>query len=144
MFRKNLSINLLRFSLGFIFIWLGILKMFNASTSLEILKNSLPQAMGESQIFIFAVSFLEILIGIGLFLKRTYRFSALIMIILLAIITIAALVTQGFDPRFPVLSFVGEYSLKNLTLITAGIVILTENKIVIEDKEKSKEKPQIT
>lgn len=118
--------------------------MFNASPSLEILKNSLPQALGESQIFIFAVSFLEILIGVGLFLKRTYRFSALIMVVLLAIVTIASLITQGFSPRFPILSLTGEYALKNLALISAGIVILTENKIAIEDKEKSKEKPQIT
>ncbi len=139
MFRKDYPLISLRFALGIIFIWFGVLKMFNVSPSLEILKSSLPQTLGESQIFLFAVAFLEILIGIGLFLKRTYRFSALIMIVLLTLVTITALITQGFDPRFPVLSLAGEYALKNLALITAGIVLLTESKTAKEDKEK----PQI-
>lgn len=36
------------------------------------------------------------------------------------------LLTQGFDPRFPILSLLGIFVIKNLILISAGLVILAE------------------
>lgn len=140
---SHLSINFLRYTTGFIFIWFGVLKMFNASPSLDILKNSLPQAFGESQIFFFAIAFLEILIGIGLFLKRTYRFSALVMIILLTLVTLSTLFTQGFEPRFPILSLAGEYALKNLAIIAAAVAILSGKSKTVEENPTSHQSAQL-
>ena len=44
------------------------------------------------------------------------------------------ILSQGFDPRFPVLSILGLFVLKDLILISAGLVILAE-KNEIKDKE---------
>ena len=126
MFSHALAMNLLRYSLGVVFIWFGVLKLFNASPDLDVLKIAMPAVLGQSQLFFLVVSILEILIGIGLFLKRTIRFTVIVMILVLIVITVAVLLTQGFDPRFPILSLAGEFALKNLVLIAAGLVLLTE------------------
>ncbi len=139
MFTSRMALNLLRYSLGVVFIWFGVLKLFNASPDLEILKASMPAVLGQSQLFFLVVSILEILIGIGLFLKRTIRFTVIVMILVLIVVTVAVLLTQGFDPRFPILSLAGEFALKNLVLIAAGLVLLTKvekNEEIQEDKHK--------
>ena len=127
------AILLLRLSLGLVFSWFGVLKLFNVSPVLEIIKHALPPMFGESQLFMFLLAFVEILIGIAFLSNRVVKIAALVMIAHLLIATVAVLFTQGFDPRFPVLSLAGEFALKNLVLIAAGCVLIAEKSEKKED-----------
>jgi uncharacterized membrane protein YkgB len=120
------TIIFLRWALGATFLWFGVLKLFNASPVLEIIKNALPPVLGESQLFMLALSFAEIMIGVAFLANRLVKVAAIVMIIHLTIATIAVLFTQGFEPRFPVLSLAGEFVVKNLVLIAAGLILLPE------------------
>jgi len=129
----------LRWSLGLVFVWFGILKLFSVSPVEDVIKQSLPVVFGTSQSFFFLLSVLEILIGIGFFMKRLVKLAALVMIIHLLAATTAVIVSQGFDPRFPILSLEGEFVLKNLVFIAIAIVILTKKETkepLIVDEEK--------
>lgn len=116
---------LLRVSLGIIFTWMGILKLFNVSPVQDSLTQAFP-ALGESQVLLFSAAFFEILIGAAFLANKFVKIAAAIMSIHLLIITTAVLITQGFAPRFPVLSLIGEHAIKNLVLIAAGLVLLSE------------------
>lgn len=122
---NKLAINLLRLSLGITFFWFGILKLFNASPIIETIKNALPPMLAESQIFLFSLAILEMLLGIAFLVNRFVRLASIIMIVHLLIASVPVLITQGFSPRFPILSLEGEFVIKNLVLIAAGLVILS-------------------
>lgn len=126
-FLHNHVVLLLRIALGIVFVWMGILKLFNVSPIQESLTAAIP-GLGESQILLFSAAFFEILIGAALLANKFVKVAALIMTVHLFIITSAILFTQGFAPRFPVLSLVGEHALKNLVLIAAALVLLSEKK----------------
>ncbi len=137
--RKSLTI--LRVSLGICFVWFGVLKLFAVSYTLGILQSALPSVIGQSQMFGFIVALVEIAIGISFLINKWDRIASLAMVILVAILTIPVLVTQGFDPRFPVLSIVGESAMKNLILIAGGFVLLSDkNAPTTIDRDLNKEK----
>lgn len=69
----------------------------------------------------------EILIGLSFLTNRLVKLAVLVMIVQLLIATISVLLTQGFDPRFPVLSLKGEFVVKNLVLMAAGFVLLSSH-----------------
>lgn len=135
LFSQRKAILLLRLSLGITFFWFGILKLFNASPVIGVIQKSLPPALAESQLFLLALALLEMVIGICLLINKLDRIAAAVMIGHLLIATISVLVTQGFAPRFPVLSFAGEFVIKNLVLIAAGFVLLTDKEIKKEDEK---------
>jgi uncharacterized membrane protein YphA (DoxX/SURF4 family) len=118
---------LLRLSLGFVFLWFGVLKLFAAGDGLSVLQTSLPQELAVSQLFSFFVSFLEILLGFSFLLNKFIKLSALVAFVYLLLTGGFILVSQGFDPRFPVLSSAGESAVKNLVLAAAALVLLSEN-----------------
>lgn len=122
-----MPILLLRLSLGVVFLWFGVLKLFNAGPVLTVIKHALPQILTESQIFFLALSLLEIFIGLAFLTNRFVRIASLAMVFHLFVATISVLITQGFNPRFPILSLEGEFVVKNLVLISAGLVLLSKN-----------------
>lgn len=121
----NRSVMFLRISLGIVFVWMGVLKLFNVSPVQEILANAIP-GLGESQLLLFAAAFFEILIGAAFLANKFVKIAAIVMAIHVLISTLAVLATQGFAPRFPVLSLAGEHALKNLVFIAAALVLLSE------------------
>ncbi|MBI2033188.1 MAG: DoxX family membrane protein [Candidatus Levybacteria bacterium] len=133
MVRTDLSIKLLRWSIGFTFLWFGVLKFFNASPVLEIIRQAMPLMLGESQLFMFGLSLLEIAIGFAFLANKFVKLAVLVMTAHLIVATASVLFTQGFSPRFPVLSLAGEFVVKNLVLIASGFVLFTSH----ETKEKS-------
>lgn len=124
-FLHNHAILFLRIALGIVFFWMGVLKLFNVSPIQQALTTAIP-GLGESQILLFSAAFFEILIGAALLANKFVKVAAMIMSIHLLIITAALFFSQGFAPRFPVLSLVGEHALKNLVLIAAALVLLAE------------------
>lgn len=119
------ALTFLRVSLGIIFVWMGILKIFNVSPVQDSLINAFP-SLGESQLLLFCVGFFEILVGAAFLANKFVKIAAIVMCIQLLFVTAAVLFTQGFAPRFPVLSLIGEHVLKNLALIAAGLVLIAE------------------
>lgn len=122
---SNLTIKLVRWSLGLTFLWFGALKLFNASPVLPIIKRAMPEGVAESQLFFIALSLLEIGLGLAFLSNKFVKLAAIIMIGHLIVATCSVLFTQGFDPRFPVLSLPGEFVLKNLVIIAAGLTLLS-------------------
>ena len=113
----------LRISLGIIFFWFGILKVFGYNPVFEIVNASFPfLAQGIGNIMLGG---LEALIGLGLL------FSFFPVIVHVALV--GHLIGTGsvfflapellFDPAFPFLSLSGEFVLKNITLLMAGFVV---------------------
>src|SRR5258705_3464160 len=115
---------LFRLSLGVTFFWFGLLKLFNVSPILNIIKQALPPVLGESQLFLFVLSAIEVVIGLAFLTNRYVKITSIVMIIHLAVDSLLVLFTQGFDPRFPLLSLPGEFVVKNLVLITAGLFLV--------------------
>ncbi len=118
----------LRISLGVVFFWFGVLKLFASGTDLALIQNSLSYELATSQILSIIIAFLEILLGTLFFSNRFVRITAIIAIVYLAIISLLVLATQGFDPRFPVLSLAGEAMIRNLVLIAALVSLALDNK----------------
>lgn len=92
-----------------------------------IILSAVPQFLAAQPFFFFGLALFEIFIGIGLFFRRTAPYAAILMILHLLVATGSVLVTQGFSPSFPFLTLEGEFVIKNLVLIAAGIVILARD-----------------
>jgi uncharacterized membrane protein YkgB len=43
------------------------------------------------------------------------------------------MITRGFDPRFPILSYEGEFAVKNIALLAGGLVLLSNREEESED-----------
>ncbi len=138
-FLQGRTHTVLRIALGSVFVWTGVLKLFNVSPVNEMLVKAIP-GLGESQVLLFVFALLEILIGASLLANKFVRFAAIIMCLHLFILTIAILFTQGFVPRFPILSLAGEYALKNIVLVAAGffLIVHKEEKHLAHDANEEK------
>jgi uncharacterized membrane protein YkgB len=138
MISHKLALLMLRYSLGITFFWFGILKLFNASPVIEIVEKALPPMLGQSELFMFGLAFVEMLIGIAFLANRFVKLAAFVMSAHLLVATGSVLVTQGFTPRFPVLSLAGEFVVKNIVLIAAGFVLIAEKNEKAPDTETKK------
>ena len=141
MITSKRALTFLRITLGIYFLWVGILKLFANSPSLDLIQGSLPSEISTSQVFTFTVAFLEILIGGSYLSNRLDKVASVVMIVSVILVSVPVFIIQGFDPRFPVLSLGGELVLKNLILVGAGLVLLSERderKEVIADKNLPK------
>jgi uncharacterized membrane protein YkgB len=126
MITSKRALTFLRISFGIYFLWVGFLKLFANSPSLDLLQGSIPSAIGYSQAFTLTLSFVEILIGMSYLSNKLDRIASIVMIVSVILVSIPVFVFQGFDPRFPVLSLGGEYVLKNLILVAGGAILLSE------------------
>lgn len=136
---EHKAVRILQYTLGITFLWFGILKLFNASPVLNIIKLAIPPFLSDSQIFFFLLSLLEIAIGTAFLANRFVKIAAIVMIIHLLIASSSVLITQGFDPRFPVLSLEGEFVVKNLVLMAAGLVLIAHPSYAKRTEAKKEE-----
>jgi uncharacterized membrane protein YkgB len=122
----RISVPLLRVSLGVVFIWFGALKFTASSPVGALVAKTLPFL--PPHIFVPALGAFEVLLGVGLLLGRRLEIVALLMCGHLAG-TFLVLVTQpevAFQSHNPfMLTMTGEFVVKNLVLITAGILLAT-------------------
>ena len=123
------GILLLRLSLGIIFLWFGALKFFPNLSPAQSLAADTFQALTfgllskEAAVFILAVW--ESLIGLGLIFGVFLRLTLLLLWVqMLGTITPLFLYPELCFTHFPYApTLEGQYIIKNLVLITAGIVI---------------------
>lgn len=118
------GIPLLRNMLGIVFLWFGTLKLTGISPVAELIARTYSFFPPET--FISILGIWEVLIGMGLILKISLRTTLALLWLQLAGTFIASLLEptvffSGNNPLF--LTVEGEFVVKNLVLLAAGLVI---------------------
>ena len=125
----NNAIKFLRISLGIIFFWFGFLKFFHGVSSAETIATKtisvLTFGLIEPSVSLIILAIWETLIGLGLLFNRFLR-EILFLLFLQMLGTITPLFffpaeTFKIFPFVPTLE--GQYIIKNLILISAGLAI---------------------
>lgn len=125
-FMSAYGIHLLRWAIAIIYLWFGGLKLINASPAAELVVQTvfwLPPRMA-----LLFIGGWEVLIGIGLLFTHALVLRATLFLLWLQILgtfqvffLLPQAAFQGSNPLLPTLE--GQYAIKNLVLITAGLVI---------------------
>lgn len=120
------GIHLLRWAVALIYFWFGLLKLLNASPAGELVVRTLPWLPPPTALFL--VGGWELLIGVGLMFSHPLILRIVLLLMWLQIagtfqvfVLLPQVVFQGGNPLLPTLE--GQYAIKNLVLITAGLVI---------------------
>jgi uncharacterized membrane protein YkgB len=123
---RRYSLTVLRVALGIVFVWFGALKILDVSPVADLVAKTayfLP-----AHPTVVGIGIVEVLIGIGLLSGFAIRVTMLLfflqmMATFLTVITQPHLLFQNGNPLE--LSVFGEFVLKNLVLIAAGLVIVS-------------------
>jgi uncharacterized membrane protein YkgB len=122
-FMNRWSISILRVALAIVFIWFGTLKVLDQSPVEELVRSSFVSLPFE---FPFTwLGIMEIAIGTGLLLKVALRFTLLLLWLML-FGTFSSLILNPdlfFGDSILLLTTEGEFVIKNLVLLAAGLVI---------------------
>ena len=121
---RRISIPMLRIALGIVYVWFGLLKVFGLSPVAALVVKTayfLPP-----QLALIGMGVFETIIGLGLLSGRAMRvtlalFFVQILATFLTVVTRPDLLIQNGNPLL--LSVDGEFVLKNLVLIAAGLTI---------------------
>ncbi len=124
-----LSFAMLRVSLGVVFVWFGVIKFFPDVSPAQDLATRTMESLSfgvlEPSVSLPTLAVWECLIGLGLIFGRYLR-GALVLLVVQMAGTFTPLVlfpgeTWEYFPVVP--SMEGQYILKNMVLISAGLVI---------------------
>lgn len=120
---EKLSLPILRYSLAIIFIWFGALKPFGQSPAVELVTKTIYWF--DPQIFIPILGIWEMAIGICLLFQPLLRVGLFLLALQmpgtflpLVLLPEVCFTTFPFD-----LTLEGQYIIKNLVLIGAGLVV---------------------
>ncbi len=113
-----------RIALAIVFIWFGMLKIIGQSPVLELIAETVYWI--DPNVFIPFLGVWEVFVGVGLLFRLVLRATLLLFWMLLAGTFSVLLVKpdvafQGGNPLL--LTVEGEFVIKNLVLIAAGLVI---------------------
>ena len=120
---------LLRISIGIIFFWFGFLKYFSGLSPAEMLAfktlDTLTLHLLSEKTILFGLATWEVLIGIGLLFNIFMRETLLLLFLqMLGTFTPLILFPSETFHIFPIaLTLEGQYIVKNLVIISAGIVL---------------------
>lgn len=118
------GIPVLRVSLGIVFLWFGLLKVFGASPVVELIQTTysfLPYPW-----FITLLGVWESVIGVGLLLGFALRFTLALLWLQMAGTLIAPFLSPSIffsGGNFFLPTMEGEFVIKNLVLIASSLVI---------------------
>jgi uncharacterized membrane protein YkgB len=120
---KN-GINLLRISIGIIYIWFGALKLIPGASPAEPLIRETLYFL-PLHLFIPFLAVWEIVIGLGFFIGKFMRLIILLMFLqMIGAVSPIILNPDAVFVRFPfILTLEGQYIIKNVVLIAAAIVV---------------------
>lgn len=118
------SLPLLRTSLGLVFVWFGGLKVAGVTPVEELIAGTLPFL--DPSWLVPALGWFEVVIGLALMIGYRLRWVCAAMVAhlggtFLTAVTQPAAIFQ--DGNLLMLTMEGEFVLKNLVLITAGLVV---------------------
>jgi putative oxidoreductase len=115
----------LRYSLGLVLLWIGLLKFHDPAPVEGLIRASFPALASGG--FVYALGILEVIAALVLFSGRGARYVGLVVLLLfvgtLAIFLKAPAVTYG-DAGFPYLALPGQFLLKDLVLAAASLAIV--------------------
>ena len=120
---RRWGIQLLRYSLALVYIWFGILKPLGMSPASGLVEETVFWFSADW--FVPALGFWEVLIGVLLLFRPTVRWSVLMIFIHLPCTFLpffTAAETASVDSVLQ-LTLVGQYIVKNFTLLIAAIII---------------------
>ncbi|MEJ2751629.1 MAG: hypothetical protein P8169_02930 [Chloroflexota bacterium] len=120
---KN-GINLLRISIGIVYIWFGALKLIPGASPAEPLIRDTLYFL-PLNLFIPFLALWEIVIGLGFITGKYMRLIILLMFLqVIGAVSPIILNPEAVFVRFPfVLTLEGQYIIKNVVLIAAAIVV---------------------
>jgi putative oxidoreductase len=126
----RVSLPLLRISLGIVYIWFGALKLTDSTPVAALVAHTVPFL--PEKFFVPALGAFEVLLGLGLLVGRYLGIVALLMVChlggtFLVLVTQPELAFRNGNPLM--LSMVGEFVVKNVVLITAGILLATASRV---------------
>lgn len=118
------GLTLLRIGLGIIFLWFGALKLFpNLSPAEDLVRQTI--FFVDPDLFIPVLAIWEMAIGLGLLVGRYMRLTLLLLFLQMPGTMLPLLILpHEVWTSFPFgLTMEGQYIVKNLVLVTAGIVL---------------------
>ncbi|OGX08916.1 MAG: hypothetical protein A2Z88_01995 [Omnitrophica WOR_2 bacterium GWA2_47_8] len=113
----------LRVSLGVIFIWFGLLKVYGLSPANQLIEHTVYWI--EPKVFIPILGWWEVAIGVGLLVRPLIRVALLLLFLQMPGTMLPLVVLPGVCfTQFPFgLTIEGQYIIKNLVLVSAAIVV---------------------
>lgn len=123
------GILLLRISIGIVFVWFGTLKFFDGVSPAQELAiktiDILSFGIFSDKFILIGLAILEVLIGLGLLFNLFLRETLLLLYLqMLGTFTPLIFFTNEVFTSFPfVLSLEGQYIVKNVIIVSAGIVL---------------------
>lgn len=120
---RRYGVPTLRIALGIVFIWFGALKVFDATPVADLVADIVPILSDRAAVLV--VGIVEIVVGLGLITGIAIRFT-LGLFFLQMLGTFLVLVLRpglSFDGNPLRLTVIGEFVVKNLVLLTAGLVV---------------------
>ena len=121
---RRRSVTALRLTLGLVFLWFGTLKLLDSSPVTELLKHT--YSFLPPDLFAPALGAWEVLVGVGLLVKRALRCTLALLCLhmtgtFVALLLAPALFFHHGNPLW--LTVEGEFVMKNMVLVAAGLVI---------------------
>jgi len=121
---SSYAILIIRLSLGIVFVWFGLLKVMGVSPVFDLASHIVYWPPAE--LFVPLLGIWEMAIGVGLLLGKAQRVILSMLFLQLAGTFLVLLILpeaafQGGNPLF--LTTEGEFVIKNLVLIAAGLAV---------------------
>ncbi len=143
LFMRQYGILFLRISLGLVFFWFGFLKFFpGLSPADQIATRTIEKltfGLLQPSVSIIVLAIWETLIGLGLITGKYLRFTLLLLFTqMLGTLTPLFLFPVETFTQFPYApTLEGQYIIKNLVLISAGLVVgaTVRGGRIVEDKD---------
>ena len=123
---RRVAIPVLRVSLGVLFVWFGMLKIFEVSPVSELVARTVYWV--DPDIIVPLLGVFEVAVGVLLLLGRALRLTLLLFLVQMlgTFLTFIVLPNVTFRDGNPLLLTVeGEFVVKNLVLIAAALVVGT-------------------
>lgn len=131
----------LRVSIGFVYVWFGMLKFFPGLSPAEILAEETIELLMfdlvEGHVMILILAGWEVLLGIALIIN--FNMKKVIPLMLLHMLCTIVPVFIDSDTVFTSIPFgltlVGQYIVKNAVFVTAALLILKNSGVTAIDEE---------
>ncbi len=123
-FCQHTHIQALRFSMGVVFVWFGLLKCLDLSPAHELVLDALPGS--DTHLWVRVIGVWEVLIGFFLLLRKTQKLGLILFFLHVPGTFLPLFVSpQCCFISFPFnLTLEGQYIVKNLVLIAAAITLV--------------------
>lgn len=130
-FSNRFAIGAVQVGLAVIFLWFGILKLLGVSPVsdliIEIINVLKPSLDGNA--FVLGIGILEIVIALTIIDRDLLRLSIIFLLIYIVFMSLPLFVMPGITwTGFLIPTLMGQYLLKNILIVTSGMVVLADLK----------------